>query len=86
MIRKARNWRAFLIERRKFFKSKNGWLGRKDSNHHIPESIFVFDMSGEFRPKGRFSLPETFGLSSNEIGNVETITGNGELADFKEHW
>src|SRR5216684_736103 len=31
-IRKARIWRAFLIEERKFSKNKNAWLGREHSN------------------------------------------------------
>jgi hypothetical protein len=31
-IRKARIWRAFLIDRKKFSETRNGWLGRKESN------------------------------------------------------
>jgi hypothetical protein len=35
-IRKARIWRAFLIEERKFSKNKTAWLTWEDSNLHIP--------------------------------------------------
>jgi hypothetical protein len=37
-MRKARVWRAFLIERRKFSGNKNGWLGREGSNLRMAES------------------------------------------------
>jgi hypothetical protein len=37
-MRKARIWRAFLIEERKFSKNKTGWLGREDSNLRMVES------------------------------------------------
>src|SRR6202521_6079755 len=31
-MRKARVWRAFLIQRRKFSETRNAWLAREDSN------------------------------------------------------
>ena len=37
-MRKAHVLRAFLIERRKFSKNKNAWLGREDSNLRMVES------------------------------------------------
>ena len=37
-IRKARIWRAFLIERRKFSQTRSAWLGREDSNLRMVES------------------------------------------------
>jgi hypothetical protein len=37
-MRKARIWRAFLIEERKFSKNKTAWLGREDSNLRMVES------------------------------------------------
>jgi hypothetical protein len=37
-MRKARIWRAFLIEERKFSKNKTAWLGREDSNFRMEES------------------------------------------------
>jgi hypothetical protein len=37
-IRKARIWRAFLIDRKKFSETRNGWLGREDSNLRMGES------------------------------------------------
>jgi hypothetical protein len=37
-MRKARVWRAFLIQRRKFSETRNGWLGREDSNLRMGES------------------------------------------------
>jgi len=36
-MRKARIWRAFLIEERKFSKNKNAWLSWKESDFHLPE-------------------------------------------------
>jgi hypothetical protein len=37
-MRKARVWRAFLIQSRKFSKTRNAWLGREDSNLRMGES------------------------------------------------
>jgi hypothetical protein len=37
-MRKARIWRAFLIEERKFSKNKTAWLGQEDSNFRMVES------------------------------------------------
>jgi hypothetical protein len=37
-MREARIWRAFLIQRRKFSKTRTGWLGREDSNLRMGES------------------------------------------------
>ena len=47
-IRKARVWRAFLIQRRKFSETRNAWLTWEDSNLHIPDRKTPFEMSGEF--------------------------------------
>jgi hypothetical protein len=62
-MRKARIWRAFLVQRRKFSETRNGWLTSEDSNSHIPDWKKPFEMSGEFphiSPEfeaGDFSLP-----------------------------
>src|ERR1700704_3419496 len=37
-MRKARIWRAFLIQRKKFSETRNAWLGREDSNLRMGES------------------------------------------------
>jgi hypothetical protein len=37
-MRKARVWRAFFIQRRKFSETWNAWLGREDSNLRMVES------------------------------------------------
>jgi hypothetical protein len=37
-MRKARIWRAFLIQRRIFSETRNAWLGREDSNLRMGES------------------------------------------------
>jgi hypothetical protein len=47
-IRKARIWRAFLIERRKFSQTRSAWLTWEDSNFDIPISKNAFEMSAEF--------------------------------------
>jgi hypothetical protein len=47
-IRKARVWRAFLIQRRKFSETRNAWLTWEDSNFHITISKNAFEMSTEF--------------------------------------
>jgi hypothetical protein len=36
-MRKARIWRAFLIQRRKFSETRNAWLEQEDSNSRIPD-------------------------------------------------
>ena len=37
-MRKARIWRAFLIQRRIFSETRTAWLGREDSNLRMGES------------------------------------------------
>jgi hypothetical protein len=34
-MRKARVWRAFLIQRRKFSETRTAWLRREDSNFEM---------------------------------------------------
>jgi hypothetical protein len=46
-IRKARIWRAFLIERRKFSQTRSAWLTWEDSNFDTPISKNAFEMSIE---------------------------------------
>ena len=47
-MRKARIWRAFLINRRRFSENKNGWLTTEDSNSHIPDWKKGFEISELF--------------------------------------
>jgi hypothetical protein len=65
--RKARVWRAFLIQRRKFSETRNAWLGREDSNLRMVESksgYFTNDFNArseksvEFNRKGTNRLAD----------------------------
>jgi hypothetical protein len=47
-MRKARVWRAFLIQRRRFSETRSAWLTLEDSNFHIPLLKNAFEMSKEF--------------------------------------
>jgi hypothetical protein len=47
-MRKARIWRAFLIEEIKFSKNKTAWLTLEDSNLHIPSAKNLFEVLNEF--------------------------------------
>jgi hypothetical protein len=47
-MRKARIWRAFFIQRRKFSETRTAWLTWEDSNFHITIPKNAFEMSTEF--------------------------------------
>jgi hypothetical protein len=71
-MRKARVWRAFLIQRKKFSETRNAWLGREDSNLRMVESKSTALPLGD----APVSRPESGGIRRGFLLATPVYRGN----------